>query len=434
MQLLFYTANITPRVEYIVSTLLKALGAESFQTTNNDHTFKSFNGAKINYSFNPIDENEYYLQPVNLLFEDEIKTHDITCFSWSNTKAFYKTEGDFPFDIFAASFYLLTRYEEYRPAEFDEYGRFAHKTSIASKEGFLHLPLINLWLLEFRIELQKKFPSLKFQLTPFQFTPTYDIDVAWSYLNKGVMRNVGGLIKSIIKGEWALVKERLEVLAGKERDPFDVFEWLDQLHHSCNLKPYYFFLFGKANNRYDRNIPPSNKALQSLIRNTAWKNNVGIHPSWRSGNDVSILKDEVSTLENIIGKDVIGSRQHYIRMMLPGTYRNLSSVGITEDYSMGYGSINGFRASYCLPFNWYDLEKEMKTNLLIYPFCWMEANAYFEQKFTLEQAKEELQHYYQITKEVNGLLITICHNHMLGNTSVLKGWKEMYEDFCINSL
>jgi hypothetical protein len=97
---------------------------------------------------------------------------------------------------------------------------------------------------------------------------------------------------------------------------------------------------------------------------------------------------------------------------------------------MGYGSINGFRASYCLPYNWYDLKAETTTTLTIYPFCFMEANSYFEQKYTLEQSKEELEHYYKIVKQVNGLLITIFHNHTLGNKRDFKGWMEMYEEFC----
>jgi hypothetical protein len=229
-----------------------------------------------------------------------------------------------------------------------------------------------------------------------------------------------------------MVKERLNVVFHKQTDPFDIYKWLDDLHSRCGLKPYYFFLLAKRNKGYDRNIDPTNLVLKTLVYKIAERSSVGIHPSWQSGDNISLLKSEVNTLKNIIGKDVTTSRQHYIRMTLPVTYRNLLAVGITEDFSMGYGSINGFRASYCLPFYWYDLEREAKTNLLLYPFCWMEANSYYEQHYTREQAAEELEHYYKVTKEVKGVLITICHNHILGNTQLLKGWKEMYEEFCLN--
>ncbi len=61
----------------------------------------------------------------------------IECFDINFHKAFFETSGDFPFDIFAASFYLLSRYEEYLPHEKDMYGRYAHTNSLAFREHFL---------------------------------------------------------------------------------------------------------------------------------------------------------------------------------------------------------------------------------------------------------------------------------------------------------
>ena len=96
---------------------------------------------------------------------------------------------------------------------------------------------------------------------------------------------------------------------------------------------------------------------------------------------------------------------------------------------MGYGSINGFRASVATPFYWYDLEKEDQTKLLVYPFCFMEANSFYEQKFSTEQAFEELKHYYDIVKSVNGTLTIIWHNNFLGTAKMFTGWREIYKQF-----
>ena len=71
------------------------------------------------------------------------------------------------------------------------------------------------------------------------------------------------------------------------------------------------------------------------------------------------------------------SRQHFIRFTLPDTYRQLINAGIKEEFSMGYGSVNGFRASVALPFYWFDLEKNEATSLLVYLFCFMDANSFF---------------------------------------------------------
>jgi hypothetical protein len=409
-----------------------ALGVE-FEITVDTKEFESYNGARINYSSENIDTNTLVIAPVELLFSTDITKQNIDCFDWNGIKAFYRSSSStIPFDVFAASFYLISRYEEYLPHQLDSYGRFSHENSVAFKQGFLHLPLVNLWLQEFKKILQQQFTQLQFRTQTFTFIPTYDIDIAWSYLNKGLIRNVAGILKSLIKNNLATAKERIAVLQGKQKDPSDLYSWFDELHQTNKLNPIYFFLLADQQKSYDKNIHPSNKNLQDLIADHSLKYEVGIHPSWQSGDDVSLLQTEIKQLKTITGKAIKYSRQHYIRMKLPHTYRQLISAEIESDYSLGYGSINGFRASYCLPYKWYDLEKDEATELMIFPFCYMEANSYFEQHYSLPQATEELERYYAVTKQVNGLLITIMHNHLLGDQVIFKGWKEMYESFLQN--
>jgi hypothetical protein len=188
-------------------------------------------------------------------------------------------------------------------------------------------------------------------------------------------------------------------------------------------------LYLRKTGRYDRNILPKKTTLQTLIKQHAEKYDIGIHPSWQSGDDPSLLQKEIQTIENITKLKITSSRQHFIRFTLPETFRQLIGAGIKEDLSMGYGSINGFRASVASPFYWYDLEKEQQTNLLLYPFCYMEANSFYEQKFTPGQALEEMRHYYNEVKKVNGTLITIWHNTFLGTDERFKGWRECYKKF-----
>ena len=136
-------------------------------------------------------------------------------------------------------------------------------------------------------------------------------------------------------------------------------------------------------------------------------------------------------LESTTGKKITASRQHYIRFTLPQTFRRLIAAGITDDHSMGYGSINGFRASVASSFYWYDLKKEEQTVLLLHPFCFMEANSFFEQKYLPQRAYEEMMHYYNVVKAVNGTLITIWHNNFLGTYPMFRGWRDVYEEFVL---
>ena len=187
---------------------------------------------------------------------------------------------------------------------------------------------------------------------------------------------------------------------------------------------------------------PHKDAMWKLVKHHAERYAVGLHPSWQSGDNRSLLKKEKEKLKAMIqaAQSVPAqitesvpaiSRQHYIRFNLPEGYQRLITAGITDDYSMGYGSINGFRASVASPFFWYDLEKEEQTSLRIHPFCFMDANAFYEQRQNPEQTREELTHYLSVCKAVNGTMISIWHNNFLGASKDFEGWKEIYEQFIV---
>ena len=392
--------------------------------------FKNYDGIKINYSNSKIKNVGFSIQNHSLLFENDIKEQAIECFEVNDHKAFFKTENsDLPFDIFAASFYLLSRYEEYLPHEKDMYGRYAYENSLACKENFLTLPLINIWVKELVAVIIKKYSTFNIQYSIFNYLPTYDIDIAYSFKHKGLLRNIGGFLRSPSL-------ERIKVLLGSQKDPFDIYDYLDALHKKNNLQSLYFFIVAEKNGQYDKNISPHKEAMWQLVKQHAKKYSIGLHPSWQSGNDLSLLKKEKQQLEAMAGQTasagqtgITSSRQHYIRFNLPGGYQRLTAAGITDDYSMGYGSINGFRASVASSFFWYDLEKEEQTALRIHPFCFMEANSFYEQKYSAQEAYEEMTHYYEQCKAVNGTLITIWHNNFLGSDKTFVGWRSMYERF-----
>jgi len=400
-----------------------------FTLSINSEAFKNHSGPKINYSDRKFTAEEFHIQNHNLLFEQDIKKQPVDCFTANNKKAFFKTPvSDFPFDILAASFYLLSRYEEYLPHEKDDYGRYDCEKSLAYREGFVNLPLINFWIIDLAEKLKEKFPpgtlhsAVNFQPLTFKFLPTYDIDIAYSYKHKGLLRNAGGFFKSPSA-------ERIKVLTGSVQDPFDCYTWLKELHDQYQLHPLYFFLVAEKNGIYDKNILPAKDAMWKLVLQHAKKYTVGLHPSWQSGDDKLLLKKEKRLLEEMSEHSISRSRQHYIRFNLPEGYQRLIAAGLTDDYSMGYGSINGFRASVATTFYWYDLEKDANTILRVHPFCFMDANAFYEQRQNTEETFKELMHYLAVCKAVNGIFITIWHNNFLGTDPAFEGWRALYEKF-----
>lgn len=366
--------------------------------------------------------NSYSIPESGLLYASEIQEINVKVRgNGADTVLFPELNHSHPFDIFSAVFYLVTRYEEYLPYEQDLYGRFPHTKSIAFNRDFLHLPLINLWVKQLGENLCKQFPSLKINPPPFSFQPTYDIDIAWAYKHKGFFRNAGGFLK---KPELS----RLLTLCGLKRDPFDIYDNLLHLHHRANLHPVYFWLVAETNSRYDKHILPEKQALKNLIQKYQNQQN-GLHPSWQTHDNPTLVLSEKDTLEKILNRRINFSRQHYLRFSLPETYSGLIEAGITHDYSMMYGTINGFRASISNAHSWFNLKTNEVTSLIIHPPCFMDANSYYEQNQSPQESMEELNRYLEVCRKNHGTLITIFHNNFLGTSPAFRGWRELYEAF-----
>lgn len=425
--MIVYSHTATARLHYVLQFLSSYYRAE-FLVTTSQQEYESAEGVKINYTPQPLPADTVWIEPQGLLFDKGVRPQAIQVFDHpQGYKAFYRAHGHTGFDLFSALFFLLTRYEEYGAHPKDAYGRYDYKASVAYKEDFLHLPLVNIWLEDFRKTLQ--LTTHHSLLTTHHFQPTYDIDIAWSYKNKEAWINRGGMLKSLLGGNLKALKERRAVLNGQVPDPYDSYSCMDALHQKYGLQPLYFIHVGQKRNRYDKNIPTAHPEFRKLIQSLAAHYRIGLHPSWASNSEPHLLTTEKSVLEEIIGRPVTLSRQHYIRWELPQTFRRLLALGITDDFSMGYGSINGFRASIATPYYWYDLEREEPTPLRLHPFAFMDANAFFEQKQTAEQSLREALFYYKAVKEVNGDLVTIWHNTFLGTDPLFKGWREGYAQF-----
>src|SRR6478672_11882177 len=143
--LLVYVEEITPRIQYIFRFIGRELFETSFQLTTDLNFYRAHFVPKLNYSSTEIEPGEFYLLPANLLFETELKDQPVECFDLNFHKALFPTTGDFPMDIFAASFFLMSRYEEWHFRKDNPGKPFKAELSVAFREHFLGEPLVNLW-------------------------------------------------------------------------------------------------------------------------------------------------------------------------------------------------------------------------------------------------------------------------------------------------
>jgi hypothetical protein len=385
----------------------------------------------LNYGEQSLAQKNYQIVPHGLLHQNGIVVQAPEVSNEQGFPVFFKSEkGHHAFDVLAASFYLISRYEEYYPGfEKDEYNRYSHANGMAHAHGFLKRPLVDEWIEDLKEKLKETFPTIEFVKSEPGFVPTYDVDVAWSYRNKGLLRNAGGLLKEMAAGKWRESINRCKVLLGLKQDPFDIFVELQQTHKQCQWKPLFFFLLAENYQGYDKNIDRRNERLQQLMRWLQDDATTGIHLSWAASQNATTMQDEKSFMEKVLEAPVTSNRMHYVNFRMPKTFQQLIALGITKDYSMGYGTVNGFRASTSHPYFWYDVKKEETTSLQIFPFAWMDANSIFEQKDTPEQALHELQMMYEATQKTGGTFISICHNHLMGRDEAGRKWWGVYEQF-----
>jgi uncharacterized protein DUF7033 len=432
--LLIYSASITPRLKYIFDLIFRELLGVNFKITVNKEEFISYEGPKFNYSDHPFG-NELFFYASRLLFEKGIEDQNLAVFDWNpegsgtgGTKAFFATHPKyvFPFDPFAASFYLVSRYEEYLPHIRDEHDRFDTRESLAYQKNFLDKPLVNIWALKIKEELQKRFPGLIFPTKKYKYISTIDIDNAYAFLEKGIMRTAGAYARSLVNMDFEDLTLRTKVLLGAAGDPYDTFDYQLELQKKYKFKNIYFILLGEYGVN-DKNVPADSKKLRSLVKSLADYSEVGIHPSYGSNKNKANFKKEVNILSKILKKEVTKSRQHFLILKLPSTYRQLMDLDITDDYTMGYALQVGFRASICSTFYFYDLDMEQTTLLRVHPFAVMDATLKYYMKVAPREAMNYIKPLIEEVKAVNGTFISLWHNESLSENKLWAGWKTIYE-------
>jgi hypothetical protein len=427
--ILIYTDELNPRFEYISRLIFTTILQNEVSFTVKSSEFLKSELPKLNYSYEKFG-NEFYIKPHRFLHCKALIQPNIQPVWYNGEKYFFESskDSDLPFDPLSASFYLVTRYEEYLEFEKGKYNRFQAKESILEKYGLLKKPVVNIWARLLGEKLKERFPEIQIPEPKFHFLPTIDVDNAWAFLNKGFLRTLGSLARSAIKGNFFEVNKRLKVLRGTEIDPFDTFCYLDEIFKGNEDKVLFFILLGDYK-RYDKNISWKNKPLQKLIRKTDEKYTVGIHPSYSSSKKKGKNKliSELDRLKKITGSEVKKSRQHFLRLKFPRTYRRLINVGILEDYTMGYASKTGFRAGICSPYFFYDVKREAVTTLKIIPFQIMDVTLRHYLNLEPEEAFAEIEALMKEVKKVGGTFSAIWHNETVTDTDEWIGYREVFE-------
>ncbi|PTX60951.1 hypothetical protein C8N46_105107 [Kordia periserrulae] len=417
--LLVYTKKITPRLRYTFKHVLTRILGIPVDFTTKIETFIAHNEVKMSYVKQPLGD-EFSVRSHDLLFQQGIGEVDITIQNWEEVPCFFPAneKSSIPFDIFAASFYMLSRYEEYLPYVKDEHGRYTAEESLAYEHNFLTIPVVDIWCQKFKKVFVERFPDVELQERKFKYQPMINVPVAYAYKKRGILRTLGGFVIDVGRFKFSRFIDRFAVLLGMRDDPYNNFDALIALHKKYKTKAHYFFQIGDYAT-YDHNISIYKNEFIRLIKNVSDYSKVGLLASYASFTETKKLKKEKKRLNTTINKPVKRVRQHYNMLNMPQFYRNLIDLEFTEDYSMGYESTLGFRAGTCSPFYFYDIGLEIQTPLRVHPFC-----VQYNGELHKEVVTEEIMQMATEVQKVNGIFAAVFHNVVLSERNA--AWKHLY--------
>ena len=422
--LLVYTHKITPRLTYIMKHVFTKMLLIDVGFTTKVEDFITHSGAKITYTRQPL-QNEFFIRSHDLLFQQGIQDIEVVISQWDGIPCFFQTSerSIIPCDIFAAAFYMLSRYEEYLPHVKDKHNRYPASASIAYKNGFLERPVVDIWIAKFKQALLKRFPYLDLPKHNFRHVSIIDVSVSHCYRKRGLIRSLGGLVIDFFTFKIRRLFQRVVVLTGIKKDPYDNFSELIRMHKKSKVQVIFFFLFADYSN-YDKNVSVNNNGFRFLIKSIADYNKVSLMASYDSFGKPELLKKERKRLIDLIKRSVKSVRFRFNRLDLPDSYKNLVSAEFTDDYSMGYKRTPGFRAGTCKPYYFYDISFEVQLPLKIHPFC-VDDYSLIQYK-DLQEAKNIFARLKDEVQKVNGDFVAVFSNEIIGNKS--KFIKDLYFD------
>lgn len=422
-----YTDKYTSRLKYILDHIFKNILKQSVNIINRPEDLPTNTTTPtIVYSETLKVKGALHIVPNGLLFKKGVRQYDIDMTTWEGEQAFFQTKGgDIPFDIFSASFYLLSRYEEYLPIEenFDANGCFLSEKSLAYKEGFLEKPLIDIWALKLEEKLSALYSEYKLsEEKKFRFLPVVAVNTPYRYRTFSILGNILRLGKKVIERDWSDLKKQLRVLLRIDQDPYCNVEKIVDIHNRNSLRP--LFALRISNKKwYKRPIYFAYRTYKKILcRNYQ----IALYASEMATSSVSHLRYEQKLLSRIFKMRVVISMSSNSQFNISRFYQNLSNCKVKEDFSMSYPDRIGFRTSTCTPFRVYDLNKEEYYRLEVHNVSLTDWSAK-KMNLSKEEFIKSMINMANAVKMVNGEFVMAYHNDSFVDSSAWKGWSSAYE-------
>jgi hypothetical protein len=329
-------------------------------------------------------------------------------------------------DLIASTYFLISRYEEIVRREIrDVHGRFIGKESLPYRAGFIDSPLVDEYSKLLRNQLREI--GLEVSEPPKQIRKiylTHDVDILSHYRNfRGFM---GGLLRGIRRPKEAN-RAIKSYFGGLKNDPWYTTPWLFKLDNSVRqilgtdrCEPIIFIKVGGGPRKEDKpNVTHHIQDFQTLITFSKKKKiTFGLHSSYEAGVHPSKIEDEKRHLERVSKMNILYNRNHYLDSREPENMQALINAGITDDFTMGYADVAGFRLGTCRPVKWINPKTKQLTSLTLHPLTIMDGSLSDKRYMYLNasQAYEYCIRLINMVENWNGELVLLWHNTSVEDT------------------
>jgi len=303
---------------------------------------------------------------------------------------------------------LFVRKEEYQSIVLDEHGRFP---SSAVKHNKIEEPEVSKYLI--RKGTKYHYPHGK----KFAVCLTHDIDRVDYPI-------YFGLPKALLKGE---IKRACRMFLRAKYNLAWNFDQILKIEKEYNAKSSFYFLAIEEGDRdFSYNIERMEDVLKMIVSKGS---EIGLHGGYDSYNSLDKLKREKDKLENVLGKEIVGYRNHFLRFKVPVTWELLEEAGFKYDTTFGYAKCVGFRNGMCHPFIPFNLKTKRYIDLLEIPLVVMDSTFIAHMNLSPSAAWEVIKKLIDTIEKLDGVITILWHNIYY----VLGGWDELYckiLDYC----
>lgn len=417
MEILVYIPKQTPRINFIFRHVCGRILGFKVKFCSKVEDFIAFEGVKFSYAKKRLG-NEVFIQKFGLLEELGINDLNFSMDVWDDVPCFFRvsSESEIPFDIFSASFYLITRYEEYQPHVKNDVDSYPIEESLAYQHDFLKKPVVDIWAYKLKSILEAKFPDQNFPKKEFKSSFLISVYKAFKHKHNGFVRFVGSSLRDLLQFQLKSFFDRIKTVLRFQSDPYDVYDELIDFAKENKMQLDFYFQLSNYS-RYTKGISYNKRIYHKLIKSMGDYGELGLLPGFEALYSFDILKKEKRRWENIVNRNLTKTLIKNYHLNFPDAYLNFNKLEIDRDQSMGYQKNIGFRAGTCTSFQFYDLNLEQVSGLVIEPYV-LNSNAL--KGADIYEKIEELKELKSSLKSVNGQMNFIFENSDFADSNVKK--------------